>query len=156
MSTNLYGIILWQMETYLVNEKWEIHMIHRPWLSRRWSMVPCKLLGITSAFANSIAFVGTDLLKQPFGSGSCSSCSSVADSGFTGTCLKYCKIDVTTHRLYYRCVKIWMVKIWRYFGRLLILPNFRSTNTFPSIQYIRSFPVSYFGTRYCYRGRVWP
>ena len=75
-------------------------------------MVPCKLLGNTSAFASLIAFVGTDLLKQPFGSGSYSSCSSFADSGFTGTCLKCCKIDITTQRLYYRCVKIWMVKIW--------------------------------------------
>ena len=33
-----------------------------------------------SAFASWIAFVGIDLLKEPFGSGSCSSCSSVADS----------------------------------------------------------------------------
>ena len=28
MSTNLYGIILWQMEIYFVNEKREIHEIH--------------------------------------------------------------------------------------------------------------------------------
>ena len=28
MSTNLCGIILWQMETYFVNEKREIHTIH--------------------------------------------------------------------------------------------------------------------------------
>ena len=34
MSTKLYGTSLRQMETYLVNEKQEIHMIHRPWLSR--------------------------------------------------------------------------------------------------------------------------
>ena len=37
----------------------------------------------TSVFASSIAFVGTDLLKEPFGSGSRSS-----RSGSTGTCLK--------------------------------------------------------------------
>ena len=40
-----------------------------------------------------IAFVGTDLLQEPFGSGSCSS---VADSDFTGTHLKHCKIDIAT------------------------------------------------------------
>ena len=28
MSTNLYGMFLWQMETYFVNEKREIHTIH--------------------------------------------------------------------------------------------------------------------------------
>ena len=28
MSINLYGIVLWQMETYFVNEKREIHTIH--------------------------------------------------------------------------------------------------------------------------------
>ena len=39
MSTNLYGIFLWQMKTFLVNEKWEIYTIHRPWFSRRSSMV---------------------------------------------------------------------------------------------------------------------
>ena len=31
-------------------------------------------------------------------------------------------------RLYYRCVKIWMVKIWWIFGQLSILPNFLSTS----------------------------
>ena len=30
MTTNLYGTILWQMETYFVNEKQEIHTIYRP------------------------------------------------------------------------------------------------------------------------------
>ena len=47
MSTNLYGIILWQMETCFVNEKQEIHTIHRPWLSRGDQWYPsCKLLGM--------------------------------------------------------------------------------------------------------------
>ena len=49
-----------------------------------------------SAFTSSIASVGTDLFKELFGSGGCSSYSSVADSSFTGTHLKYCKIDITT------------------------------------------------------------
>ena len=31
MSTNLYGTIFWQMETYFVNEKQEINTIHRPY-----------------------------------------------------------------------------------------------------------------------------
>ena len=39
-------------------------------------------------FASLIAFVGTDLLKESFGSGSCLSHSSVTDSGFTGYGLK--------------------------------------------------------------------
>ena len=40
MTINTYGIILWQPETYLVNKKWEIHTIHRLWLSRRWLIAP--------------------------------------------------------------------------------------------------------------------
>ena len=35
MRTNLYGIILWQMKIYLLNEKQEIHTIHSPWQSTR-------------------------------------------------------------------------------------------------------------------------
>ena len=45
MTINLYGIILWQMETYFVNKKREILTIYRLWLSRRRLMVPYKLLG---------------------------------------------------------------------------------------------------------------
>ena len=45
MSTNLYGTIIWQMETFFVNEKREIHTIHRPWLSGGNQWYPnCKLL----------------------------------------------------------------------------------------------------------------
>ena len=47
-----------------------------------------------SAFASSTASVVTDLLKELLGSGSCSSHSSVADSSFTGTHLKYCKMTL--------------------------------------------------------------
>ena len=50
----------------------------------------------TSPFANSISVVGTDLLKEPLGSGSSLAHSSDAGSSFTCTCLKYCKIDITT------------------------------------------------------------
>ena len=45
MTINLYGIILWQMETYFVNKKREIFTIYRLWLSKRRLMVPYKLLG---------------------------------------------------------------------------------------------------------------
>ena len=48
-----------------------------------------------SSFTSSIEFIGTDLLKEQSGSGSCSSGSFVIDSSFTGTCLKYCQIDFT-------------------------------------------------------------
>ena len=45
MSTNLYEI-LWQMETYFVSEKWEIHAIHKLWLSRGNQWYPrCMLFG---------------------------------------------------------------------------------------------------------------
>ena len=115
MSTNLYGINLWQWRlTYLVNEKREIHAIHRPWL----------------------AFVGTDLPEEPFDCGSYSSCSSVADSVFTGTHLKYCKIwHYYTHvRLYYRCVNFDgenLVKFWLVinFARFLLCQNFSPYGT---------------------------
>ena len=37
---------------------------------------------------------------------------------------KYLPINLfDIHVRFYRCVKIWMVKIWRIFGRLSILPN---------------------------------
>ena len=37
----------------------------------------------------------------------------------------------------YRCVNIWMVKIWRIFGRSSISPNF------PSIRYLYDFTIHY-------------
>ena len=72
MTTNLYGIILWQMQTYLVNEKQEIHMIPSVRSTGggsqgdRWYPASCwalpkeiifNLFNI-SAFASWIAFVG--------------------------------------------------------------------------------------------------
>ena len=92
VSTNLYGIILWQMYTYLVNKKQEIHMIHKPWLSRRWSMV--------------LQLQVVEHVPR-----------------------KYFPINLFDihERLYYRCAKIWMVKIWQIFGQSSILPNFTGT-----------------------------
>ena len=55
-------------------------MIHRLWLLLHDAL---SFNFSTSAFASSIAFVGTNLLKEPFGSGSRSS-----RSGSTGTHLK--------------------------------------------------------------------
>ena len=38
---------------------------------------------------------------------------------------KYLPINLfNIHVRLYRCVKIWMVKIWQIFGQSLILPNF--------------------------------
>ena len=49
-----------------------------------------------------------------------------------GTCLRnifqsISSIFIIYVRLYHRCVKICMVKIWQIFGRLSVLPNFSST-----------------------------
>ena len=90
MSTNLYGIILWQKETYLVTYLFDlIHTSGLVLTSCRYGLVllSCNALSSsfnTLAFANLIAFVGTDLFKELLGYGSCSSCSCVTDSDFTG------------------------------------------------------------------------
>ena len=41
--------------------------------------------------------------------------------------LKKMRQYYTHMRLYYRCTKIWIVKIWRIFGQSSILPNFCGT-----------------------------
>ena len=76
------GIILWQMETYFVNEKQEILTIYP------------------------------------------ASCWARAKAGKYLQFVQYFQQFYTHVRLYYRCLKVWMVKIWQIYGQLLISPNF--------------------------------
>ena len=100
MSTNRYGTILWQMKIYLVNEKrkrgrmsmtrstghgyqeggrWYGWYSASCWAHTKEISSICWIL--VSPFSSLLAFVGTDLLKELFSSGSCSSHSFVAGSG---------------------------------------------------------------------------
>ena len=91
-----YWIILWQMETYFVNQKREIFT----WSTGGgyqeydwWYPASCW------ARAKENIFNLFDILKKRW--------------------------QYYTHmRLYYRCVKVWMVEIWLIFGQSSISPNF--------------------------------
>ena len=95
LHTNLYGIMLWQMETYSVNEKWEFTQStgHGFQEDDWWYSAVCAKEDIFNLF---------NIPKKRW---------------------QY----HTDLRLYYRCVKIWMVKIWWIFDQSSILPNFCGT-----------------------------
>ena len=84
------------MEAYFVNEKQEIHMTYRPWLSRRQLMV---VVGRLQMKVSSISLIF----------------------------LKWGGSITLMWDFYYRCVKVWMVKIWRIFDQSSISPNFYGT-----------------------------
>ena len=82
------GIILWQMETYFVNEKQE------------FSRSTLQVVGCVPRLEN-ILYLFNILQKR---------------------------WQFYTHaRLYYSCVKVWMVKLWQIFGQSSISPNFCGT-----------------------------
>ena len=81
------GIILWQMETYFVNEK------------HKFSQFTLQVVGCVSRLENIFNLFNIFKKRWQF---------------------------YTHARLYYRCVKIWMVKIWQIYGQSLISSNFYS------------------------------
>ena len=55
---------------------------------------------------------------------------------------KYLPIDLfDIHVRLYRCVKIWMVKIWRFFGQSSISPNFSGAKVSLYMVIILSFTM---------------
>ena len=104
MTTNLYGIILWQMETYLVNEE-PAGNSHDP-----QAVAIKKVIDVIAV-----------IIWYPVNCWAC-----VKKNNFH-------LFDIHA-RLYFRCVKIRLVKIWRIFGPSPISSNFRCEK-FPSIRY---------------------